>query len=50
MGNPAIVDGLNKNKLTELANKYDSVLLKMLMENSSIKSHFYRDRARSIGI
>lgn len=45
MGNPAfVVDGsLNKNKLTELANKYDSVLLKMLMENSSIKSHFFTE-------
>lgn len=39
-----VVDGvLNKNKLTELANKYDSVLLKMLMANSSIKSHFFTE-------
>ena len=45
MGNSEfVVDGvLNKNKLTELANKYDSVLLKMLMKNSSIKSHFFTE-------
>lgn len=43
MGNSDfVVDGvLNKNKLLELANKYDSVLLKTLMKNSSIKSHFF---------
>lgn len=39
-----VVDGvLNKNKLTELANKYDSVLLKILMKNSLIKSHFFTE-------
>lgn len=45
MGNSAfVVDGvLNKNKLTELANKYDSVLLKILMKNSLIKSHFFTE-------
>lgn len=45
MGNSAfVVDGvLNKNKLTELANKYDSALLKVLMKNASIKSHFFTE-------
>lgn len=39
-----VVDGtLNKNKLTELASKYDSVLLKVLMTNASIKSHFFSE-------
>lgn len=39
-----VVDGvLNKNKLIELANKYDSVLLKILMKNSLIKSHFFTE-------
>lgn len=45
MGNSDfVVDGaLNKNKLTELANKYDSALLKVLMKNASIKSHFFTE-------
>lgn len=45
MGNSDfVVDGaLNKNKLTELANKYDSTLLKVLMKNASIKSHFFTE-------
>lgn len=45
MGNlDFVVDGaLNKNKLTELANKYDSSLLKVLMKNASIKSHFFTE-------
>lgn len=45
MGNSDfVVDGaLNKNKLTELANKYDSALLKVLMKNASIKSYFFTE-------
>lgn len=39
-----VVDGaLNKNKLTELANKYDSALLKVLVKNELLKSHFFSE-------
>jgi adenine specific DNA methylase mod len=37
-----VIDGvLNKNKLSELARKYDSQLLKLLMEEESIRDHFF---------
>lgn len=39
-----IVDGvLNKNKLMELANKYDPELLNILLQNKEIKSHFFSE-------
>ena len=37
-----VIDGvLNKNKLSELARKYDSQLLKLLMEEEGIRDHFF---------
>ena len=37
-----VIDGiLNKNKLSELARKYDSQLLKLLMEEESIRDYFF---------
>ena len=37
-----VIDGvLNKNKLSELARKYDSQLLKLLIEKESIRNHFF---------
>lgn len=40
--NEYIVDGnLSKNKLMELANKYDQKLLNILLQNKEIKSHFF---------
>mgnify|MGYP004465213901 FL=1 len=39
-----VIDGvLNKNKLTEFANKYDSALLKILIQNALLKSHFFTE-------
>ena len=36
------IDGvLNKNKLSELARKYDSQLLKLLMREESTCAHFF---------
>ena len=32
---------LNKNKLSELARKYDSKLLNVLMKEEKIKNHFF---------
>ena len=32
---------LNKNKLSELARKYDAKLLNVLMREEKIKSHFF---------
>lgn len=38
-----VIDGvLNKNKLSELARKYDSQLLKLLMDEENIREHFFR--------
>ena len=33
--------GLNKNKLSELARKYDSKLLNLLMKEENVKNHFF---------
>ena len=36
------VDGaLNKNKLAELARKYDAKLLELLMSDEEVKNHFF---------
>ena len=32
---------LNKNKLSELARKYDSRLLNLLMKEENVKNHFF---------
>lgn len=34
---------LNKNKLSELARKYDAKLLNVLMREEKIKNHFFSD-------
>ena len=37
-----LVEGvLNKNKLSELARKYDAKLLNVLMKEEKIKNHFF---------
>ena len=37
-----LIDGdLNKNKLAELARKYDARLLELLMKDDEIKNHFF---------
>ena len=37
-----LVEGkLNKNKLSELARKYDTKLLNVLMKEEKIKNHFF---------
>ena len=37
-----LVEGiLNKNKLSELARKYDAMLLNVLMREEKIKNHFF---------
>ena len=37
-----LVEGqLNKNKLAELARKYDAKLLELLMSDEEVKSHFF---------
>lgn len=43
MGQPEyLIDGkLNKNRLSELARKYDAKLLSLLMSNSLVKEQFF---------
>ena len=43
MGQPEylIDEKLNKNKLSELARKYDAKLLSLLMSNSLVKEQFF---------
>ena len=42
--NEYVVDGkLSKNKLMELANKYDPKLLNILLQNKEIKAHFFSE-------
>ena len=37
-----VVNGvLNKNKLSELARKYDTKLLNLLIKEESVKNHFF---------
>ena len=37
-----VVNGaLNKNKLSELARKYDAELLNLLMKEENVKNHFF---------
>ena len=37
-----LVEGqLNKNKLAELARKYDAKLLELLMSDEEVKNHFF---------
>lgn len=37
-----VVNGvLNKNKLSELARKYDAKLLNLLMKEENVKNHFF---------
>lgn len=37
-----LVNGaLNKNKLSELARKYDAKLLNLLMKEENVKNHFF---------
>lgn len=39
-----LVEGvLNKNKLSELARKYDAKLLNVLMREEKIKNHFFSE-------
>ena len=38
-----LVEGqLNKNKLAELARKYDAKLLELLMSDEEVKNHFFK--------
>ena len=44
-----LVEGiLNKNKLSELARKYDAKLLNVLMREEKIKNHFFSELEEDI--